>query len=76
MFLSLLIPTKLTITKIHHLISSRFERSEHKKSQCAVWAAEDPKLGGALLSKEHTLYLSFLGPNNPSLSSPKFGSCL
>merc|ERR1712051_624709 len=38
-------------------------------------AAEDPKLGGALLSKEHTLYLSFLGPNNPSLSSPKFGSC-
>ena len=34
-FLSLLIPTKLTITKIHHLISSRFERSEHKKSQCA-----------------------------------------
>ena len=35
MFLSLLIPTKVTITKIHHLISSRFERSEHKKSQCA-----------------------------------------
>ena len=34
-FLSPLIPTKLTITKIHHLISSRFERSEHKKSQCA-----------------------------------------
>ena len=34
------------------------------------------KLGCALLSKEHTLYLSFLGPNNPPLSSPKFGSCL
>ena len=42
----------------------------------AELAAEDPKLGGALLSKEHTLYLSFLGPNNPPLSSPKFGSCL
>ena len=39
-------------------------------------AAEEPKLDSALLSKEHTLYLSFLGPNNPSLSSPKFGSCL
>jgi hypothetical protein len=39
----------------------------------AELAAEDLKLGGALLSKEHTLYLSFLGPNNPSLSSPKFG---
>ena len=39
-------------------------------------AAEDPKLGVALLSKEHTLYLSFLGPNNPPLSSPKFGPCL
>ena len=38
--------------------------------------AEDPKLGCALLSKEHNLYLSFLGPNNPPLSSPKFGSCL
>ena len=33
--LVLLIPTKLTITKIHHLIRMRFERSEHKKSQCA-----------------------------------------
>ena len=32
--LSLLIPTKLTITKIHHLIRLRFEQSEHKKSQC------------------------------------------
>ena len=42
----------------------------------AELAAEDPKLDGALLSKEHTLYLSFLGPNNPPLSSPKFGSCL
>ena len=28
----------------------------------------------ALASKEHTLFLSFLGPNNPPLS--KFGSCL
>ena len=35
-FLSLLIPTKLTITKIHHLIRSKFEQSEHKKSQCAL----------------------------------------
>ena len=35
-FLSLLIPTKSTITKVHHLISSRFERSEHKKSQCGL----------------------------------------
>ena len=34
--LSLLISIKLTITKIHHLISLRFERSELKKSQCAV----------------------------------------
>ena len=32
--LSLFIPRKLTITKIHHLIRLRFERSEHKKSQC------------------------------------------
>ena len=39
-------------------------------------AAWDPKLGSALSSKEHTLYLSFLGPNNPPLSSPKFVSCL
>ena len=31
--LSLLIPTKLTIAKIHHLIRLRFEWSEHKKSQ-------------------------------------------
>ena len=42
----------------------------------AELAAEDPKLGCALLSKGHTLYSSFLGPNNPTLSSPKFGSCL
>ena len=42
----------------------------------AELAAEDPKLDGALLSKENTLYLPLLGPNNPSLSSPKFGSCL
>ena len=34
MILSLLIPTKLTINKIHHLICLRFERSELKKSQC------------------------------------------
>ena len=27
----------------------------------------------ALLSKEHTLHLSFLGPNNPPLSSHKMG---
>ena len=32
--LSLLIPKKVTITKIHHLIRLNFERSEHKKSQC------------------------------------------
>ena len=32
---SLLISIKLIITKIHHLISLRFERSELKKSQCA-----------------------------------------
>ena len=31
---SLLISIKLIITKIHHLISLRFERSELKKSQC------------------------------------------
>ena len=42
----------------------------------AELAAEDPKLGGVLLSTKHTLYLSFLGPINPSLSSPKFGSSL
>ena len=35
--LSLLIPTKLTITKVHHLIRLRFEWSEHKKSQCELW---------------------------------------
>ena len=34
MILSLLIPKKVAITKIHHLIRLRFERSEHKKSQC------------------------------------------
>ena len=28
------IATKLTFIKIHHLIRLRFERSEHKKSQC------------------------------------------
>ena len=39
-------------------------------------AAWTQNLGGALSNKEHTLYLSFLGPNNPPLSSPKFGSCL
>ena len=39
-------------------------------------AAWTQKLGCAFSSKEHTLYLSFLGPNNPPLSSPKFGSCL
>ena len=33
--LSLLIPKKVTITKIHHLIRLNFEQSEHKKSQCA-----------------------------------------
>ena len=33
--LSIFIPRKLTITKIHHLIRLRFERFEHKKSQCA-----------------------------------------
>ena len=33
--LSLLILTKLTIDKIHHLIRLRFEQSELKKSQCA-----------------------------------------
>ena len=33
----------------------------------AELAAEDSKLDGALLSKEHTLYLSFLGPNKPTL---------
>ena len=32
--LLLLIPKKVTITKIHHLIRLRFEQSEHKKSQC------------------------------------------
>ena len=35
-FLSLLVPTKWTSTKNQHLISSRFERFEHKKSQCAT----------------------------------------
>ena len=30
--LSILIPTKLIITKIHDLIGLRFEQSEHKKS--------------------------------------------
>ena len=59
-----------------------FERISYSEWPLRAWqnwqlkAAEDPKLDGALLSKEHTLYLSFLGPNNPSLSSPKFGSCL
>ena len=32
--LSLLILTKLTVNKIHHLIRLKFERSELKKSQC------------------------------------------
>ena len=49
--LSLIIPEKVTITKIHHLIRLNFERSEHKKSQCApqltiapnlAWEAQDP----------------------------------
>ena len=31
--LSVSIATKLTISKIYHLIRLRFERSEHKKSQ-------------------------------------------
>jgi hypothetical protein len=34
--LSLLIPKKVTITKIHHLIRLNFERSEHKKSHCVL----------------------------------------
>ena len=34
--LSLIIPKKVTITKIHHLIRLNFERSEHKKSQCVT----------------------------------------
>ena len=33
MTLLLLIPKKVTITKIHHLIRLRFEQSEHKKTQ-------------------------------------------
>ena len=45
-------------------------------AELAVQAAEDPKFVCALSSKEHTVYLSFFGPNNPPLSSPKFGSCL
>ena len=36
--LSLLIPKKVTITKIHYLIRLNFERSEHKKSQCDIVA--------------------------------------
>ena len=32
--LSVAIATKLTISKIYHLIRLRFEQSEHKKSQC------------------------------------------
>ena len=36
--LSLIIPIKLTIAKIHHLMSLRFEQSELKKSQCAAAA--------------------------------------
>ena len=39
-------------------------------------AAWTQKFVCALSSKGHTLYLSFLGPNNPCLFSPKFGSCL
>ena len=34
--LSPLLPTKLTNTKIYHLISLRFEQFEQKKSQCDV----------------------------------------
>ena len=37
----------------------------HDCKSLAELAAEDPKLGCALASKEHNLYLSFLGPNNP-----------
>ena len=37
--LSLIIPKKVTITKIHHLIRLNFERSEHKKSQCGGGAS-------------------------------------
>ena len=33
-FLSVSIATKVTISKIYHLIRLRFEQSEHKKSQC------------------------------------------
>ena len=42
----------------------------------AVGQLPGPKILGVLSSKEHNLHLSFLGPNNPPLSSPKFGSCL
>ena len=38
----------------------------------AELAAEDPKLGGTLLSKEHTLYLSFLGPKGQLISECLF----
>ena len=38
LFLSVLIATKVTISKIYHLIRLRFERSKHKKPQCLVIA--------------------------------------
>ena len=42
MILSLDIPRKLTIIKIHHLIRLRFERSEHKK--VPVWLVQPSKM--------------------------------
>ena len=59
-----------------HSGSATLSPSVLSLAELAVQAAEDPKFVCVLSSKEHTLYLSFLGPNNPPLSSPKFGSCL
>ena len=59
-----------------NIVTHKALTSVLKSKSLAELAAEYPKLDGALLSKEHTLHLSFLGPNNPTLSSPKFGSCL
>jgi hypothetical protein len=59
-----------------HIMQELLKTGKLISKSLAELAAEDTKLGGALLSKEHTLYLSFLGPINPSLSSPKFRSCL
>ena len=39
--LSLLTPTKLTITKIHHLIRLIFERSEHKSPSVQLVAVQN-----------------------------------